>query len=94
MTPTVTVCFVWLGDPSATDAVVGTPGPWREVLEAGPGLLLVETEETVSRVYHEVKALLPDSVALLVAPVHERPKARGVSAGTVGWLRRLPLPDR
>ena len=31
----------------------------------------------------------------LVAPVERRPKARGVVAGTVSWLRaHLPLPDR
>ena len=89
------VCVVWLGDPGAVDAVVGTPGPWREVLEAGPGLLLVETEETVSRVYHEIKRLLPADSALVVAPVERRPKARGLTEGTVSWLRdRLPLPDR
>ncbi|GAA4825050.1 hypothetical protein ACFQ0K_18110 [Nocardioides caeni] len=88
------VCLVWLGDPSAAQEVLGSPGPWREVREAGTGLLLVETDDTVSRVYHEVKWLLPDDCPLLVAPVERRPKARGVAAGTVTWLRRLALPDR
>lgn len=89
------ICVVWLEDPASVDAVVSAPGPWREVVEAGPGLLLVETEDTVSRVYHEVKSLLPDACALLVAPLEHRPKARGVADGTVSWLRdRLPLPDR
>ncbi|KRC49031.1 hypothetical protein ASE19_19280 [Nocardioides sp. Root79] len=89
------VCLVWLGDPSAARHVLGEPGPWREVREAGPGLLLVETYETVSRVYHEVKWMLPDACPLLVAPVGWRPKARGLAAGTVSWLRnRLALPDR
>lgn len=74
---------------------MSTPGPWRELLEAGPGLVLVETDETLSRVYHEIKWLLPDGCALLVAPLAARPKARGVAAGTVTWLRRrLPLPKR
>jgi hypothetical protein len=54
------VLLAWLGDPDATARVVSTPGPWREVLEAGPGLLLVESDESVSRVYHAIKALLPD----------------------------------
>ena len=89
------VCLVWLGDPTAVDRVMTARGPWREVVESGPGLVLVETDETVSRVYHEIKWLLPDECALLVAPVEHRPKARGVTAGTVSWLRdRLPLPDR
>lgn len=91
----MTVCLVWLEDPDLVGEVVGAPGPWREILEAGPGLLLVETEETLSRVYHEIKWLLPRECALLAAPLAQRPKARGVTAGTVSWLRgRLPLPDR
>lgn len=86
------VCLAWLGDPDAVDAVVGSPGPWRELVEAGPGLLLVETDESLSRVYHELKAALPQACPLLVAPLSARPKARGVAAGTVTWLRgRLPL---
>ena len=91
----MTVCLVWLGDPAAAEHVLGEPGPWREVREVGPGLLLVDTFETLSRVYHEVKWLLPDECPLLVAPVERRPKARGVAAGTVSWLRaRLPLAGR
>lgn len=91
----MSVCLVWLGDPTQVEVVMASPGPWREVIEAGPGLLVVETGETVSRVFHEIKWLLPDDCALLVAPVGERPKARGVTPGTVSWLReRLPLPDR
>ncbi len=87
------VCLAWLGDPSAASDVVDAPGPWREVREAAPGLLLVDTTETTSRVYHDIKWLLPDGCALLVAPLERRPKARGVAAGTVSWLRaRLPLP--
>jgi hypothetical protein len=87
------VCLVWLDEPAGVDVVMASPGPWREVVEAAPGLLMVETDETLSRVYHEIKWLLPDGAALLVAPVSERPKARGMTAGTVRWLReRLPLP--
>ncbi|HWJ11824.1 MAG TPA: hypothetical protein VNS46_20755 [Nocardioides sp.] len=89
------VCLAWLGDPAAVDDVLGAVGPWREIHRAGPGLLLVETTETTSRVYHELKWLLPADCALLVAPLDRRPKARGVAGGTVAWLRaRLPLPDR
>jgi hypothetical protein len=89
------VCLAWLEDPSAVSAVMAAPGPWRELVEAGPGLVVVETDETVSRVYHEMKWLLPESCGLLVAPLSHRPKARGVTSGTVTWLReRLPLPDR
>jgi hypothetical protein len=89
------VCLVWLGDAAQADVVGASPGPWRRPIEAGSGLLVLETDETVSRVYHELKWLLPDDCALLVAPLESRPKARGVTRGTVRWLReRLPLPDR
>ncbi|MFC5494583.1 hypothetical protein [Nocardioides caricicola] len=91
----MTVQLVWLSDAAQVDVVVRAPGPWRELVEAGPGLLVAETDETVSRVYHEVKAMLPEDCALVVAPLQHRPKARGLSEGTVSWLRaRLPLPDR
>ena len=89
------VCLVWLGDPTEVDVVLSSPGPWVEIVPAGSGLVILETDETVSRVYHELKWLLPDGCALLVAPLQSRPKARGVTRGTVAWLReRLPLPDR
>lgn len=89
------VHLVWLADPAQVRVVVATPGPWRELIEAGPGLLIAESDETVSRVYHEVKAMVPDDCALLVAPADHRPKGRGLTDGTTAWLRaRLPLPDR
>ena len=89
------VCLAWLGNPATVGDVIASPGPWRELIEAGPGLLVIETDETVSRVYHELKDILPDDCALMVAPVSRRPKARGLTEGTVSWLReRLPLPDR
>ncbi|WP_157514918.1 hypothetical protein [Nocardioides sp. J54] len=89
------VCMAWLGDPAVVAEVRSAPGPWREMHEAGPGLLLIEATDTLSRVFHEIKWMIPDDCALLVAPLDHRPKARGAAAGTVSWLRsRLPLPDR
>lgn len=81
------VFMVWFEEPSATTAVVAEPGPWREAVEAAPGLLFVESEDTLSRVYHAVKWRLPDDCPLAVAPVGARPKARGLTDGTVSWLR-------
>ena len=80
------VYVVWLEEPSAVDAVVASPGPWREVVEAAPGLLLVDSDETLSRVYHEVKWSLPEGAALAVAPVTGA-KAKGLAPGTSTWLR-------
>jgi hypothetical protein len=89
----MSVCLVWLGDPRKTAAVMGERGPWREVIEVAPGLLLVDSDETLSGVYHAVKHAIPQDCALLAAPVSARPKARGIAGGAVTWLRgRLPLP--
>lgn len=91
----MSVCLVWVGDAEAAAAVVGAAGPWREVREAAPGLLLVESDDSLSQVYHHVKWLLPEDCPLLGAVLQDRPKARGVAAGTVSWLRsRLPLPAK
>lgn len=62
-------------------------GPWHDVLRAADGLWFLESEETLSRVYHEAKWSLPDGVALLVTPVLERPKLKGLAGGTTTWLR-------
>jgi hypothetical protein len=63
-------------------------GPWREAVVAAPGLAFVDSDETLSRVYHEVKWSLPDGAALAVAPVADRPKAKGLEPGTNTWLRQ------
>ena len=66
-------------------------GPWQEVRRAAPVLLLVDSGDTLSRVYHELKRALPDDSPLMVVPLAERPKLKGLAAGTQSWLRdRLP----
>jgi len=62
-------------------------GPWREVVVAAGGLAFVDSDETLSRVFHELKWALPPDVALTVAPVAELPKAKGLAPGTNSWLR-------
>jgi hypothetical protein len=64
------------------------PGPWREAVVAAPGLVFVDSDETLSRVYHELKWSLPEGSALAVAPVAGQPKAKGLAAGTNTWLRQ------
>ena len=64
------------------------PGPWVEIRVAAPGLLLVESEDTLSRVFHELKwALSTEDAPLFVAPLAATPKLRGLEAGTLSWLR-------
>lgn len=68
------------------------PGPWREVRIGTDGLAFVDSDATLSRVYHELKWSLPDSTALVVAPLTSRPKLKGLRPGTQTWLRaRLDL---
>ena len=69
------------------------PGPWRELRVAAPGLLLVESDDTLSRVFHELKWALAEEAPLFVAPVAATPKLRGLEPGTLSWLRaRTPGP--
>ena len=62
-------------------------GPWREVVVAAGGLAFVDSNDTLSRVYHGLKWSLPDGVALAVVPVADLPKAKGLAPGTNSWLR-------
>jgi hypothetical protein len=81
----VAVFMVWTDADLAPSDLLG---PWREVVVAAPGLGFVDSDETLSRVYHELKWSLPEGAALAVAPVAARPKAKGLAAGTATWLRQ------
>ena len=74
-------------DLDEVDPVRDLAGPWREVVVAAGGLAFVDSDDTLSRVYHALKWSLPDGVALAVAPVAEVPKAKGLARGTNSWLR-------
>ncbi len=62
-------------------------GPWVEARRIAPGLLLLESEQTLSEVYHALKWALPDRAEIIVAPVDRTPKSRGMAPGTTSWLR-------
>ena len=62
-------------------------GPWREIVIAAGGLAFMDSDDTLSRVYHALKWSLPDGSALVVAPVADLPKAKGLFPGTNTWLR-------
>jgi len=64
------------------------PGPWSELHLAADGLVFVDSDDTPSRVYHELKWSLPANAAIVVAPVSDLPKLRGVGPGTLTWLRQ------
>jgi hypothetical protein len=66
-------------------------GPWADLFVLAPGLVLVDSEHTRSEVYHGLKHALPEGSALLVAPLAEAPKFKGMASGAGSWLRaRLP----
>jgi len=62
-------------------------GPWYDVRQIAPGLLLLDSGESLSTVYHALKWALPEDAALIVSPVHQTPKSRGMAPGTTAWLR-------
>lgn len=80
----VTVYLAWTSETVPSDLL----GPWRGVHVAAPGLVLIDSDDALSRVYHELKWSLGQEAALLVAPVAATPKLRGVAPGTLRWLRQ------
>ena len=78
----MTVFLAWTSEPPED-----LDGPWHEARAIAPGLLLLESDETLSVVFHALKWSLPDDAALIVSPVEHTPKSRGMAAGTTAWLR-------
>ena len=84
----MTVYVAWTSaDLDQIDPSSDLAGPWREVVVAAHGLAFVDSDETLSAVYHALKWSLPPGVALAVAPVGDLPKAKGLAPGTNSWLR-------
>jgi hypothetical protein len=79
----VTVFLAW-----TSEAVADLEGPWREARRVAPGVLLVDSPESLSEVYHALKWSLPDGASLVVSAVEQLPKSRGLAPGTTAWLRR------
>jgi hypothetical protein len=79
----VTVYLAWTSEPPAD-----LDGPWREARSIAPGLVLLDSDETLSVVYHALKWSLADGSSLIVSPVPQTPKSRGMARGTTAWLRR------
>ncbi len=78
----MTVYLAWTAAPPDT-----LEGPWTEAREVAPGVLVVDSTESLSTVYHAIKWSLPEEAALIVVPVDRRPKSRGMAPGTTTWLR-------
>lgn len=57
-----------------------------DLLELAPGLYLAETTRTRSQLYHALKRRFAPR-RLLVAPLADAPKFKGMRAGALKWLR-------
>ena len=78
----MTAFLAWTSEPPED-----LDGPWEEAREIAPGLLAIESRESLSAVYHAVKWALPREAALIVTPVPQTPKSRGMAPGTTSWFR-------
>jgi hypothetical protein len=81
---------LYLGWVEGDDLEEVPDGPWEDGFVLRPGLVLVRSEQTRSEVYHGLKWSVPDGRAVLVAPLADDPKAKGMARGLQAWLRRRP----
>lgn len=61
-------------------------GPWSDLRPVAGGGVLLDSDDTLSRVYHELKWSLPDGSSLLVVAVSAA-KMKGQAAGVPTWAR-------
>lgn len=89
----MTVFLAWSPEPFPPELDGASDGPWREVRRVAEQVVLVDSEDTLSRVYHELKWSLPGSPALLVTACAGAPKNKGLPPGTTTWLRARAADD-
>lgn len=76
--------LVWHGEDSAISA---EPALDLDRFELRPGLILVDSELALSRLYHRIKWALPPGSPLLVAPLAAAPKFKLMDEGALKWVR-------
>ena len=62
-------------------------GPWEDGFVLRPGLVLLVSEHSRSEVYHGLKWSQPEGRAVLLAPLADAPKAKGMAPGLQAWLQ-------
>lgn len=67
--------------------VADHPDPAPDLVLLAPGLYLTESTRTRSQVYHGIKRRFAPK-RLLVAPLADDPKFKGMQTGALAWLRR------
>ena len=78
---------LFLGWVEGDDVGVVPEGPWEDSFVLHPGLVLLRSAHTRSEVYHGLKYAVPEGRAVLVAPLAEAPKFKGMAGGAQAWLR-------
>lgn len=59
----------------------------EDAASLGRDLWLVDSTRTRSRLYHGIKHARGGDKALLVAPLADDPKFKGMAPGSLAWLR-------
>ncbi|MCK9489597.1 MAG: hypothetical protein M0Q42_09420 [Xanthomonadales bacterium] len=62
------------------------PDPAPDLVPLAPGLYLTESSRSRSQLYHAIKWRLQPQ-RLLVAPLADEPKFKGMQPGALAWLR-------
>ena len=83
----MTDLVLYLGWVEGDDLEEVPDGPWEAGFVLRPGLLLVRSRQTRSEVYHGLKYSVPEGRAVLVAPLADGPKFKGMVSGAQAWLR-------
>ncbi len=78
---------LFLGWVEGDDVDEAPDGPWEDAFVLRPGLLLLRSGHTRSEVYHGLKYAVPDGRAVLVGPLADTPKFKGMAGGAQAWLR-------
>ena len=75
-------------DPDAIPETLDLLGDGRRF---APGIYCISSDLSRSKLYHRIKWQLADDAALLVAPLDDLPKFKGMDEGALAWLRSLDL---
>lgn len=78
--------MLYLADTDGEAVDPAADGPWLDAFALRDGLMLIDSPHSRSEVYHAVKYLVPEGTALLVAPLADDPKFKGMAAGAAAWL--------
>jgi hypothetical protein len=78
---------LYLGWIEGDDLTEVPDGPWEDGFVLRPGLVLLRSDGTRSEVYHHLKWSQPEGRSILLAPLAEAPKAKGMAPGLKAWLQ-------